>query len=403
MEWIIAFLVMWGLATILSSNSEDMSSNSNPPKKKRPKNLTQNLYLKISKDTSEAGGLTFYNVKAEGLLPNNSAMHIVGALYFYDDETGFPFHSTFDFNEESTKSKVFRRNIDLGFHDAGKYYSKFLTISSYTLEGIQPPHEGSRSVRIVAFFFDAANPVIFNNGWITQGKENLLHKSEIKKTLTYDDPGYMDEIDNAYNCKPLMVEIAMQMAMSDGSFDKSEGNIIKKWIKQEIQFTNDSKKDDLKKQLNDALESSYKKILSKGDVDSTIRKFNKLASKSIKYKLIEFCLDVLSADGVASEEELETLGVMTKQMGLNYDEVQKMKDKSLVKIVTQPSSSGKSATDESIVGLKKNLSNEDALKFIRKEYRKWNGRLNTLKPGNERDNAQRLLDTLARLRTKYEI
>ena len=48
MEWIIAFLVMWGLATILSSNSEDMSSNSNPPKKKRPKNLTQNLYLKMN-------------------------------------------------------------------------------------------------------------------------------------------------------------------------------------------------------------------------------------------------------------------------------------------------------------------------------------------------------------------
>ena len=76
--------------------------------------------------------------------------------------------------------------------------------------------------------------------------------------------------------------------------------------------------------------------------------------------------------------------------------------KSLVKIVTQPSSTTTSATDESIVGLKKNLSNEDAIRFIKKEYRKWNGRLNSLKPGNERDNAQRLLDTLARLRTKYE-
>jgi len=133
-----------------------------------------------------------------------------------------------------------------------------------------------------------------------------------------------------------------------------------------------------------------------------MRKLNKIASKSIKYKLIELCLEVLSADGVATEEELNTLETITKQMGLNYDEVQKLKDKTLVKIVTQPSSTTTSATDESIVGLKKNLSNEDAIRFIKKEYRKWNGRLNSLKPGNERDNAQRLLDTLARLRTKYE-
>jgi len=402
MEWFIAFLVLWGICALISSNSDDTASNSNPPQKKPPKNQTHNLYLKISKDTSEAEGLTFYNVEAEGLLPNNSAMNLVGALYFYDDETGIPFISSFDFHEESTKSRVFRRNIDLGFNDAGKYYPKFIPISNYALEGIRPPHKGSRSVKIVAFFFDAANPVIFNDGLITQGKENLLHVSEIKKTLTFNDSGYIDEMDNAYNCKPFMLEMAMQMAMSDGSFDKSEGNIIKKWIKQEIQFTTDSKKDALKKQLNDTLESSYKKILAKGDVDSTIRKFNKIASKSIKYKLIELCLDVLAADGVASEEELETLGVMTEKMGLNYNEVQKMKDKSLVKIVTQPSSSGKSATDESIVGLKKSLSNEDALKFIKKEYRKWNGRLNSLESGNERNNAQRLLDILARLRTKYE-
>jgi hypothetical protein len=48
------------------------------------------------------------------------------------------------------------------------------------------------------------------------------------------------------------------------------------------------------------------------------------------------------------------------------------------------------------------LTKDEALQFIKKEYRKWNGRLNTLSPGNERDNAQRMLDALARLREKYE-
>ena len=63
---------------------------------------------------------------------------------------------------------------------------------------------------------------------------------------------------------------------------------------------------------------------------------------------------------------------------------------------------GQSASDESLIGMDTDLTKDEALQFIKKEYRKWNGRLNTLSPGNERDNAQRMLDALARLREKYE-
>ena len=329
-------------------------------------------------------------------------MNLVGALYIYDEETKLPFISNFDITNESEESRVFRREVDLGSPNAGLYYPKFINITNYALEAIQPPYKGRRSAKIVVFFFDANKPVIFNKGAITQNQDNLLHTAEIKETLNYDEPGYMDEINNLYDCKPLMVDLAMQMAMSDGSLDKTEGIVIKNWIKQEIKMVSDSQKDDLKKSLNATLESSYKKISSKGNDDSILQEFNKKASRSSKYQLIEFCLDVLSADGVASEGELKKLEEMTKKMGLNYDEVQKMKDKTLIKIVSDSLSSGKPTSDESMVGLDKNLSNEDALKFIKKEYRKWNGRLNSLNSGNERDNAQRLLDTLARLRKKYE-
>ena len=61
----------------------------------------------------------------------------------------------------------------------------------------------------------------------------------------------MDEIENIDAAKPLMVEIAMQMAMSDGSLDQSEGDVIKKWIKKEIDLASDSKKENIKK-LSDA-------------------------------------------------------------------------------------------------------------------------------------------------------
>ena len=401
MEILVALVIGFILYSFFSSN-ESPSDSSSSGQNTGSRNQKEPLYLKVSKDQDKKDGFTFFNVAAAGLLPNHYDMNLVGALYIYDEETKLPFVSNFDITNESEDSMVFRREVDLGFQNAGLYYPKFVNITNYALEAIQPPHKGSRSVKIVVFFFDADKPVIFNNGVITQNQDNLLHIAEIKKTFTYDEPGYMDEINNLNDCKPLMVDLAMQMAMSDGSLDKTEGIVIKNWIKQEIKMASDSQKDDLKKSLNATLESSYKRISSKGNDDSILQEFNKKASRHIKYQLIEFCLDVLSADGVASEGELKKLESMTKKMGLNYDEVQKMKDKTLVKIVSDSSSSGKPTSDESIVGLDKNLSNEDALKFIKKEYRKWNGRLNSLNPGNERDNAQRLLDTLARLRKKYE-
>ena len=84
-------------------------------------------------------------------------------------------------------------------------------------------------------------------------------------------------------------------------------------------------------------------------------------------------------------------------LGLDYEEVQKMKEKTLLEI-----ESSESASDESIIGLNESLSKEDKLKFNNKEYKKWNGRLNSLSTGDKRDNAQRMLDVLSRLRRKYE-
>ena len=188
------------------------------------------------------------------------------------------------------------------------------------------------------------------------------------------------------------------MAMSDGSLDKSEGNIIKQWIKKELSLINDTKrKAKLKTILNDSLETSYKKISEGKSFKNAIKKLNENASKIVKYQVIELCLDILSADGVAEEGELELLKDLSLNLGLDYEEVQKMKDKMLLEV-----ESSESASDESIIGLNESLSKEDKLKFINQEYKKWNGRLNSLSTDDKRDNAQRMLDVLSRLRRKYE-
>ena len=367
-----------------------------------PSSAKKLLSLSLEKDASKDEGFTIYNLNGVGVLPNPTAMDLSAALYLYDSETNLPFLSNFSQTDESPDSRVFRRDVNFGYGAPGQYFPNPVPLSNIILEGIQHPHQGERNINVILYFFDKNYPVIFRDGAMVQGKENLIHYSDLKVTLSFDEPGYMNEIENADAAKPLMVEIAMQMAMSDGSLDKSEGDIIKKWIKNQIKSVSESKKDELKNRLNNSLESSYEKLSNGEDISNSIKKFNSLASKNLKYQLIEFCLDVLSADGVADEAELKNLENLTLEIDLNFDEVKRMKDKTLVNIQTKPSSGGQSASDESLIGMDTDLTKDEALQFIKKEYRKWNGRLNTLSPGNERDNAQRMLDALARLREKYE-
>jgi uncharacterized tellurite resistance protein B-like protein len=367
-----------------------------------PSSAKKLLSLSLEKDAKKDEGFTIYNLNGVGVLPNPTAMDLSAALYLYDSETNLPFLSNFSQTDESPDSRVFRRDVNFGYGAPGQYFPNPVPLSNIILEGIQHPHQGERNINVILYFFDKNYPVIFRDGAMVQGKENLIHYSDLKVSLSFDEPGYMNEIENADAAKPLMVEIAMQMAMSDGSLDKSEGDIIKKWIKNQIKSVSESKKDELKNRLNNSLESSYEKLSNGEDISNSIKKFNSLASKNLKYQLIEFCLDVLSADGVADEAELKNLENLTLEIDLNFDEVKRMKDKTLVKIQTKPSSGGQSASDESLIGMDIDLTKDEALEFIKKEYRKWNGRLNTLSPGNERDNAQRMLDALARLREKYE-
>ncbi len=386
---IILLLLAFGLFRFLAGTAMGASA---PPA----------LQTQVSKNNKKIEKFTLYDVKVKGSLANPYPMKIDCALYIYDSETKLPFLSNFPDTDESISSRVFRFNNTLGYHETGKYYKDWVELFPVILEGIQHPYKGTRNVDFTIFYFDADNPVIFKNGAAVDGLENCFHHDAFQKTMTFDDPGYVDEMENSKSAKPLMVDIAMEMAMSDGSLAKSEGEVIKKWIQKEIQALEGNEKVELKAILNKSLEQSYKKLKSGKSISQSITKFKKIASKNLKFQVIELCLQVLSADGIADDAELVNLQKLSKKIGMDFDEVQKLKEKTLIDINLDTTLQGDSAADETIVGMDKNLSKDEALKFINREFKKWNGRLNSLEAGKKRDNAQLMLDTLSRLRKKYE-
>ena len=114
--------------------------------------------------------------------------------------------------------------------------------------------------------------------------------------------------------------------------------------------------------------------------------------------MLELCLDVMAADGEADQEELKQIAEISDLIGIDYEEVTKLKDQRLIKL--DPASSSMSGLEEKL-GIDPDWDKEKINKHIISLFALWNGRISTLAEGNERDNAQKMLDLIAEARKKY--
>jgi hypothetical protein len=129
-----------------------------------------------------------------------------------------------------------------------------------------------------------------------------------------------------------------------------------------------------------------------------IERLNEIGEKSTKYETIELCFDVMAADGVADAEELKTIRKVAEALELDFDEIKKLQDQKIIGLDTSVTSH---ASIEDLLGIEGDWDIARIKKHLRVEFQKWNNRLNTLAEGEERNNAQRMLDLIAEARKKY--
>ena len=191
----------------------------------------------------------------------------------------------------------------------------------------------------------------------------------------------------------------MVVAMADGTLDDSEGNTLKQWVIKEIEHHGKEKQKVLKKLYNDAMREAYIEA-REGELtlsDLTYR-LNEIGDKTTKYEAIELCMEVMAADGVADASELNIIKKIAQSLGLDMDEVEKLRDQKIIGLNADVTDH---ASIEEILDIDPNLSIDQIKKRLRTEFQKWNNRLNTLPEGEERQNAQLMLDRIADARKKY--
>jgi len=84
-------------------------------------------------------------------------------------------------------------------------------------------------------------------------------------------------------------------------------------------------------------------------------------------------------------------------LDIDSSDLEKIRDKQIINLNTNP----EDIDTLSLLGISPSLSNEEIIDELKKEFIKWNGRLNTLGDGKEKDNAQQMLDLIGKARDKH--
>ena len=354
--------------------------------------------------TLESGvELDYKSIKIKGLIPTTSSntqrMEVVCKLFDTTDvNKRLPLIALVDYCQEDT-TVVFEDRTSIGDVPPNSGLGNWVEIGRVFTDVVEPPHMGRREIEVACFLGDEGE-IEFNAGSL---QSSAISVSGIIKTsfTHYFSEGYKDRKESAEKANSLVISLAMNVAMADGSLADAEGKAIKSWIERAISPYSADETERLKKIYNESLKSSYKEIFATGsNVDQVVRDFKQIADKKSKYDAMTLCYAVMSADGEADPAELKLLNKISNDLDLNPEEINKIRDKELTNTVGVLDTD---ASIESVLGISEDWGKEKVRSHLTSEFQKWNNRLMTLPEGQSRDNAQEMLDKISELRRQYDL
>ena len=344
----------------------------------------------------------FKAIKAKGLIPiaySTSLSVIVNVHDITDENNKLPLIS-FIGDLKEPHSSVFMQKTDLGLFRPDTGFTKWVEMGRVAPMFLQPPYGGNRKLGVNFFLYDTNNPIQVKHGFL-DNTSGLIDYKQFKIDYDFNIKGYMEKSEDIDNARALSVKIAISVAMSDGSLADEEGDTIKNWIKTTISTYSKERQKELKNIYNTALKDAYKLAqknkLTLSDLTSSLRNYNEI---QINYDTIDLCYKVMAADGVADKDELRIIRKIGESLDIDISELDKMKDKSLMSLSNEAT---QNSSIEEILGIEKSWDKERIKKHLTTEFQKWNNRISTLNEGDERNNAQLMLNKIADARKKYDI
>jgi len=322
-----------------------------------------------------------------------------------DKESQLPIISNIH-NYSEANSTVFEGVTNIGNFKVGNYWPDWGSVGGFIDEMIVGPYKGRRVLECFVFVCDANDPPNFKFNNVTN-ERSIIDMATCEYNYNFINTGYREIDKNRLRTQEIAIELAIGISLSDGSLDDDEGFTIRDWIAEIINNSNDEHQNEIKNLLNKALERGFDNYNSKKfNIDLLCKEVKEIASISEKYNLLELCLDVMAADGSAESNEMKYINQISNKIGIDYNEMTKLKDRRLVDIKIASNSEDNATSNnnslEITLGIDPEWSSEKKKSFVNKEFSKWNSRVSILPEGKEKINATQKLQLLAEVKKNLD-
>ena len=357
--------------------------------------------LKIDDETLDETGWTIKKIMFRGALPNDQPMRLSFATSLLDITDGLddlrPVISIADAAQER-ETICYQTNGEFGQVNPGTAVTDWIQLGVIIPELLQTSRAGTRKLLAVVRVFDTANAPVISGGVAEQDRGTILTKT-ISFSYEFNDTGYEEVSEQRKEAQAISLKIAVAVAMADGKLDDSEGEVIKSWIKKELGAFTGEEYENRKNTFNNAFKEAHG-LASTSDLalSDLVDRLAEINDKKAKYDAVELCLDVMAADGVADPEEMRVIRKVAEALELDANEIENMRQAVTLNLSAELTTQ---AGLEALVGIEADWPDEQKRKHLRAEYQKWSNRINSLSEGDEKNNAQSMLNNIAELRKKY--
>lgn len=378
-------------------------------------------------------------VEGKGSLPisRGTDLKFVTSVFDVTDGGTFPVRTWVKELQEKN-SIAFQSVKNLGLLLPSQRWSEWYLVGIIPTDVLMPSDTGKRDLDIVVRIVDSELGADIHQGYCPAADKGNLGTYvcneqiffEIPELIKPDCPGCGDandvtgpDDDNDYYCSHcdkyftaeeqeeeeedlsfirykksvgLIVKLALAVAYADGEFHHLEGNIIKEWATDLRNRDPTQYQEQIKSEVNDSLSEGTQMVKNgKLSLNEILFELDELAQENLRYEAYELCQRVLEADGEADSKELASLQKIAEGLKLNTEEVEKTKD-----LLVENGMISQIEKVKSHLGISNNIPKQRVLDIIKKEFKKWNGRVTVLK-GEEKNNVQNYLNLIAEIKKEF--
>jgi len=273
------------------------------------------------------------------------------------------------------------------YADLGKLPQQDTVLSDWTavaqvnLDWLTFPHKGKRNLQ-------------FHTSILSRESGEDIACAECNFIYENTEFGYIDLQENVSRTKALAVPVAFAVSAADRKMHRREIDLIKNWVKSNIDLSQAS--DEVMRQLEKALDKTivFFRDGNQANIFKICKDLVKIAPLAQRYDILELCLYVAQADGLASVEELAILKNLANWLEVDADKFRAMMEKIL------PASMHEVRDTEVILGVTSDMDKERSRRQLNKEYIKWHSRVTNSDP-HIRAQADQMLMMIADARSQY--